>query len=191
VSPITHFLASWTIAEIYARDRRERAWITAAGVVPDLDGLGVVVDFANRLLARPDSEWFGRLHHVLFHGAFGAIAFLLVAATLGFRRWRLLAMMMVTFHFHLICDVLGSRGPAGEIWPIDYLSPLSHSWLITWVHQWPLNAWPNIAFTFLLIIWAIIRAVQVGISPVSIFSPRIDSRVVAALRQRWYRGREA
>jgi hypothetical protein len=42
MSPVTHFLLSWTLAERSADTRRERAWITFAGVAPDLDGLGWV-----------------------------------------------------------------------------------------------------------------------------------------------------
>ena len=35
MSPITHFLASWTIAESCGKDRRERLWICLAGLAPD------------------------------------------------------------------------------------------------------------------------------------------------------------
>lgn len=186
MSPITHFLASWSIAQPAVHSRRERAWITFAGVAPDLDGLGVVVDLANRVVGRPDSTWFATLHHILFHGALGAALVVTLAVLFGIQRPRTLILILVAFHLHLLCDLVGSRGPSpGEIWPIDYLSPFSHSWSISWSNQWALNAWPNIAFTVLLLLWSIAWAIRDGFSPVSVFSLRADAAVVLALRRRW------
>jgi len=34
-------------------------------------------------------------------------------------------------------------------------------------------------------VWTIIRAIQIGRSPVEIFSPSADKKVVAALRRQW------
>ena len=42
MSPITHFLAGWTIANTVKFDKRDRMLVTLAGVVPDVDGMGVV-----------------------------------------------------------------------------------------------------------------------------------------------------
>ena len=40
MSPITHLLASWTVASIPKLEKRDRAIITLAGISPDIDGLG-------------------------------------------------------------------------------------------------------------------------------------------------------
>ena len=43
---ITHLFIGWTFAEHTTKSPRDRALITAASVVPDLDGLGLIVDMA-------------------------------------------------------------------------------------------------------------------------------------------------
>jgi inner membrane protein len=44
MSPITHLLISWSVANISKINRRERALVTLAGVVPDIDGTGLIID---------------------------------------------------------------------------------------------------------------------------------------------------
>lgn len=51
MSPITHLLVGWTLAEATTTDPRARRHIALAGAAPDLDGLGVVVDLARRTSA--------------------------------------------------------------------------------------------------------------------------------------------
>ena len=48
MSPITHFLAGWALAHTAKLNPRERMLVSVAGVIPDLDGFGIVVDFATR-----------------------------------------------------------------------------------------------------------------------------------------------
>ena len=48
MSPITHFLAGWAVAHTAELNPRERMLVTVAGIIPDLDGFGIVVDFATR-----------------------------------------------------------------------------------------------------------------------------------------------
>lgn len=183
---MTHLLVGWTIAEAFTTDRRERIWISLAGVFPDLDGLGVVVDIANRALGQPEMYLFEKWHHVFLHGLPGAVVFVVVAMLFGMRGFRPLAWGFVSFHLHLLCDLVGSRGPTpGEIWAIEYLSPISHALTMQWTFQWALNAWPNQMLTLGLIVWALGRGIRNGATPVSIFSERADSEVVAALRARW------
>jgi hypothetical protein len=44
MSPVTHALVGWILANSIPLSRRERALVMGAGVVPDLDGLGLLVD---------------------------------------------------------------------------------------------------------------------------------------------------
>ena len=74
MSPITHLLASWTLADISGLRRRDATLATWCGVLPDADGLGVLIDGANHLLGRPDNWFYGRFHHLLLHGLFAGIA---------------------------------------------------------------------------------------------------------------------
>jgi len=92
------------------------------------------------------TEWFSRYHHQLH-----SLAFAMVVATVCFvfakRRWITGALALLSFHLHLLEDVLGSRGPDGYQWPIPYLAPFSTAGQILWSGQWGLNAWPNFLIT--------------------------------------------
>ena len=46
-------------------------------------------------------------------------------------------------HLHILCDVIGSKGPDGYHWPIFYFYPLDSEIALSWQYQWELNAWPN------------------------------------------------
>jgi len=75
MAPITHFLASWVIAAKTTDNPRDCRLITLAGVLPDLDGLGMIVDIANNLRGHHGTHYYyyARYHHYLLHGAFGAV----------------------------------------------------------------------------------------------------------------------
>src|SRR5262245_42602330 len=185
MNPITHLIASWSLAEISGLEERDRAVVAWAGLAPDLDGLGAVVDSAARLLGYSDPALYGSYHHVLLHGLFGAL--LLPAIGLAFARRRLVAFLwaFAAVHLHLACDLFGSRGPAAEaVWPIHYLGPFSDAVMLSWSGQWALNAWPNIIFTLGLLVFVLIRATTCGHSPVSLFSTRAHAAFVAAVQSR-------
>jgi inner membrane protein len=183
VSPFTHFLASWVVAELGVEDRRSRLAICVAGVAPDLDGLGAVVDVVNHWLGYPGSEWFFRYHHLLLHGLLGALLVLGGVALCGLRSWRVLGLCLLTFHLHLLCDVVGSRGPtAGDLWVIHYWAPMTLSGGVAWTHQWALNAWPNFVLTAGLICWVLMRVRNGGVTPVSLVSGIAERKVVEAVR---------
>lgn len=93
--------------------------------------------------------------------------------------------MFISFHLHLLGDLIGARGPDGEQWPIPYLSPFSTAWHWTWSGQWALNAWPNMAITASVIAFALWSAWKRGFSPLEMISARADRAFVAALRNRF------
>ncbi len=182
MSPVTHFLTGWVLSNLANLTRRERALVTFAGVVPDADGLGVVADFVTRNSANP-TDWFSRYHHSLHDLGF---ALVVSAVCFGFasQRWKVAALAFLSFHLHLLEDLLGSRGPDSYQWPIPYLMPFSSAVQITWQGQWALNAWPNIVITIALLTLTLYLAWSRGYSPVEIFSKNVDQAFVAALRQR-------
>lgn len=186
MNPITHYLASWTAADLARLESRDRTLVSLCGVAPDLDGLGAIVDGANHLLGRPATWYFGEYHHALLHGLPAALLIPAVAAGFARRRLRTFVMGVVVVHLHFLCDVAGSRGPdAGDIWPIHYLAPLSDRLTVHWAGQWPLNAWPNIVLTIGLMAYAFFCAATVGHSPVELLGARADRTFVAAVQQRW------
>ncbi len=100
------------------------------------------------------------------------------------RKWVTGILALLSFHVHLFEDILGSRGPDGEQWPIPYLKPLSSSLQLTWRGQWALNAWPNVVITVALLLAVFWLARQRGFSPLEFISQKVDQAFVGALRQR-------
>jgi hypothetical protein len=186
MSPITHFLASWTLAESCTENRRERLWVCLAGLAPELDGLGVAVDLANQFLGREETHYFFIYHHFLLHGLFGALLVVVIARLAGVLRLRTLLLVFTSLHLHLLCDFVGARGPTrDDLWVIHYFGPFTRKGTIWWTHQWPLNGWQNMLIKILLLAWITARSIRRGSSPVSLFSSRLDQKVISTLRQRW------
>jgi hypothetical protein len=161
MSPVTHFFAGWLVASATAAPltRREKILVVAASLAPDLDGLGLVPELLTRNSAHPLS-WFSLYHHSLH-----TLAFALVCTFAAFfidrkiashnhptsaRPWLTAGLVFISFHLHLLCDLLGARGPDGYQWPIPYLKPFSSAMELTWHGQWALNGWQNFVFTGLL-----------------------------------------
>jgi membrane-bound metal-dependent hydrolase YbcI (DUF457 family) len=124
--------------------------VTLAGVVPDIDGLGIVAEYLTRNSRHP-LEWFSAYHHSLHSLPF---AFVVAAVTfaLATQRWKTASLAFLSFHIHLLEDLVGSRGPDGYQWPIPYLMPFSRACELTWRGQWMLNSWPNFAITISLLL---------------------------------------
>lgn len=185
MSPITHFLASWTLGDAAGCRSRDRALVAWCGLCPDLDGLGIAIDVANGVVGRA-SWYYGLYHHRLLHGVVAAVVLPAIMALFATQRLRMYLLGVVVIHLHLLCDLVGSRGPGVEdIWPIHYLAPLSDAWTVAWRGQWALNGWPNVLITLVLIAWSFQRAIRVGYSPVGAFSRRADRLFVVAVRSRW------
>ena len=184
MNPVTHFLTGWALANcVPSLERKERAMVALACVVPDVDGLGAVVDLATRNSAHP-TEWFSRYHHQLHSLAF-AIAVAAVCFVLARKRWVTALLALLSFHLHLLEDLIGSRGPDGYQWPIPYLEPFRPAGGIVWSGQWGLNAWPNFAITIGFLALMLFLAWKRGFSPLEMISQSADQKVVAALRARF------
>jgi inner membrane protein len=186
MSPVTHLLASWLIAAQATDTPRDCRLVTLAGVLPDLDGLGLLVDLANQALGRQETWYYGRYHHFLLHGILGGLALALVLALAGRRHIRVALLALAVFHLHLLCDLVGSRGPSpDDLWPIHYLAPWHNYPMWVWHGQWPLDGWPNRVISVALFAGCLALAVQLGHSVVAVFSRRVDAVVVPVLRQWW------
>ncbi len=187
MSPVTHFLSSWLVAQGAggeAESRRDRALVTLAGISPDADGFGFFVEALTKG-TRHELLWFSEYHHVLGHN----IGFCLLVAAIAFaaakRRVRTALLALTVFHLHLFCDIIGARGPDGHQWPIPYLSPFSDTWQLTWSRQWALDAWPNFLVTGLALLATFYLARRRGFSPLELVSKRAEAGFVAALRKRF------
>ena len=185
MSPITHFFMGWAVANsVPSLSKRERALITWAGVVPDADGLGIIAEKLTEHSAHP-LNWWSEYHHVLGHNIGFAMVVTVAAAIFAKRKLTTALLVCISFHLHLIADLVGARGPDGDQWPIPYLLPFSNQWQLTWSGQWALNAWPNFIITGTLIVATLLLARQRGFSLLEMFSLKLDAIVIATLRNRF------
>src|SRR6185437_6122958 len=185
MSPITHFFMGWIVANSApSLTKRERAIVTWASVVPDIDGLGIIAEKLTQNSSHP-LNWWSEYHHVLGHNIGFAIVVGILAAIFAKHRTRVSLLALFSFHLHLLADLIGARGPDGDQWPIPYLLPFSNKWQLTWSGQWALNAWPNFVITAVLIGAALLLARRRGFSPMELFSKKLDKVVVDALRARF------
>lgn len=183
MSPITHFLTGWVVANCTNLDRKERALVTLACVAPDIDGLGIIPELLTRNSAHP-LLWFTLYHHALHNLAF-ALVVAVAAFALANQRWKTAWLALLSFHIHLFEDVLGSRGPDGYQWPVPYLEPFSSGLQVVWRGQWGLNAWPNVVITVALLLIAFWLAWRRGFSPLEMISMKADAALITALRRRF------
>ncbi len=174
----THALASWLIGEAAGlRTRRDRTLTLCAGLVMDLD--------AASLLFGPEA--YERWHRTLLHNAPTALLVTLLAfAFAGAKdgRGRAALAALLAFHGHLLCDLVGSAGPEGSIWPVPYFQPFSAVELqVAW--QWPLASLQNVALTVALLVAQVFVARRRGRTIVEALSPRADAAVMEVIRRRF------
>jgi hypothetical protein len=185
VNVVTHLLAGWVVAEHTVNTRRDKALVAWASVVPDLDGLGLPVDWVCRALGY-NTAFYEQFHRVALHGLPGAVLVTALFVLLAQERLRAGPWIFVSYHLHLLGDILGSRGSGpADIWPVHYLSPLSDALTVAWTGQWPLTGWQNTSLTIALMAYAMVLAVRRGYSPVGLFSARADAKFVEVLRGWW------
>jgi len=185
LSPITHFFMGWMVANSApSLTERERAMVTWASVVPDVDGLGIIAEKLTQNSAHP-LNWWSEYHHVLGHNLGFALAVTTVAAIFAKRKATTATLAFISFHLHLAGDLVGARGPDGDQWPIPYLLPFSNHWQLTWSGQWTLNAWQNFLITGALIAGTLALARLRGFSPLEMFSQKMEAMLIGTLRQRF------
>lgn len=181
MSPITHFLTGWTIANLPTETTpRDRFLISIAAVIADIDGLGIVIDFITKR-----TTFYQDFHHTLGHNLLFGIVVTFIFSWMATRKLLTVVLAFTCFHLHLFEDLIGSRSPDGYQWPIPYLWPFSDHWQWTWAGQWELNAWPNFLLTGVLLLVVFWLAVRRGFSPMEIISNKADSAFVRTLRQRF------
>ncbi len=127
MSPATHFLIGWMVANAGKLERRDRAAVTLAGVAPDFDAFGAVPEVLTRGTSHP-LPWFSKYHHILGHNILAAVLVGVICFAVARRRWRTALLALLSFHLHLFCDIIGAKGPDGYGWPVPYLLPFSDKW---------------------------------------------------------------
>jgi hypothetical protein len=94
-------------------------------------------------------------------------------------------LVFISFNLHILCDLIGARGPDGDQWPIPYLKPFSNAIQLTWHGQWALNGWQNFMITGIFLLATFWIAWRYGSSPVELVSEPANQALVRTLRQRF------
>jgi hypothetical protein len=186
MSPGTHLLASWIVAVKTTDNPHDCRLVALAGILPDADGLGLVADIVKGWWTHtePTYRYYQQYHHYLWHGAPAAFLTAALLACLARRRGRVAILALVVFHLHLLCDLIGSRGPAPEdLWPIFYFAPFSLHPMWIWKGQWQLYGWQNQAISVVLLLWALWISSGRKDSFVGVFSRRLDGIFLAVLHK--------
>jgi hypothetical protein len=183
MNPVTHLLTGWVIANADDLERRDRAIVTLAAIIPDVDGLGILPNLVSEDQIA-GLHLYNQYHHVIAHNLFSGLLITAVAYALSKKKWLTALLAFFSFHLHLLGDLLSGRGPDGIIWTISYLYPAYPDFIVSWSGQWELNAWPNVAITALLLLWTFYLAWKRGYSPVGIISSKADHIFVDTLRKR-------
>lgn len=185
MSPVTHLFIGWLTANTAQTDRRGRIIITIAGIIPDADGLVIVGDFLAGKGTKELELW-TTYHHVLGHNIGFAVLVMVMAYLLARTRKIITALLAgISFHLHLLGDLVGSRGPDGHQWPIPYLNPLSDTWQWVWQGQWVLNSWQNILITSAALGIIFYLAWRKSYSLLEMISNKADKIFITALHSRF------
>jgi inner membrane protein len=185
MSPLTHFIASWIIAAKTTDNPRDCRLVTLAGLAPDLDGLGIVADMVMNAVNHTGTfTYYQTYHHYWLHGIAGALVVAALCAAAARHRWQVFVFALATFHLHVFCDLVGSRGPdPGDLWPIHYFGPFSQWPMWLWRGQWRLDGWQNQIISLALLVWSLRFAITRGTSFVGVLSQRADATFVTTLRK--------
>ncbi len=182
MSPITHLLAGWAVANSAELERRDRGLVTLSGLLPDIDSFGLLLKLipASSL---GQTAWWPDYHHIFAHNISFGIGLFVACLAFGKDKLKTALLSLISFHVHILFDLIGSRGPDDYQWPIWYLYPFSDMQL-TWAYQWELVSWQNFAITALLLAYAFHIARTRGRSPLGFISARADRAFVDTLRRR-------
>lgn len=187
MSPITHFLVSWTLGDRATPIARDSFLVGIAGILPDLDSAGVVIDLLSPRLGGPETELYATYHRVGLHGGAGLLLLAGVVSLFAQRKRLVFLMALLVGHIHIFCDIIGSRGAtADDIWPIWYFAPFTKdSGFLSWSGQWPLNAWQNVLLTVCLMAWIFRVMYKENRSPLLPFAEKVHKAVREVLANRF------
>ena len=183
MTPPQHFIISWVVANGISLNRRARLAITLAGILPDVDGLGYLIDRAN-LRFDIYSHYYVEYHHLIAHNLFAGLLIAGVGAYFCQPKLMVFLLSLLTFHLHLLADLAGSMGGDGYQWPIYYLYPVLPDFTLTWSGQWELSSWKNSAIGISFFITALIMARYKRVTFFEIFSTKLEKKVAEVARQR-------
>jgi hypothetical protein len=186
MAPGNHAFISWWTANVLPLSRRDRLVVFLAGVLPDLDGLTILVSV----------EAYVIYHHVISHNLLVGLFWTALVAVFAQQRLPCATLTLLNWHLHLACDYFGSAGDT--IWVLPYLFPFVGGWEKSghftgpaWYWnpwQWELSAWPNVLVMLLGFAGWVYIAVRLDRTWFEFVSLRLDRELCQVLR-RWLGGK--
>lgn len=171
MTPITHGLIGWSVSQSLV-NRKDRILVTAASLIPDIDGIGVVISL----------EYYAKYHHVIGHNLLLALIISLFAYMYCKEKLKAAALTFLSFHTHLLGDLLGS----GSGWGILYWWPFSrHEYEFYPPFQWELDSWQNFIVTVICLGIVVYCAIKKDRTIVEVFSVKADKQVVNVFKK-WF-----
>lgn len=155
-----------------ATDRRLRNWCFTAAVLPDVDAVAY--------LWGPVA--YGRYHHTFGHNVFLGVA---VAALAAWhhrdrpvsRRWLACALVALCFGSHLVTDMKLSSYAVYLFWPF---SGRGYEFAPNYGLAAPINSW----LVYMSLLSIPLLAWWRGVTPLDVFSSRLDGLVMRAFRRK-------
>lgn len=108
MSPITHLLIAWIVANIFSLNIKERRFCLVMGVIADFDGVFILFS----------QEFFIEYHHTLGHWLIFGIPLALIFTHFSGDKIKSFGAYSLAFSFHLIADIVGSD------WSIHPFAPI-------------------------------------------------------------------
>jgi len=178
MAPQQHLVLSWVLSNLNYDKRRDRIVTTICGIIPDVDGLGVIVD---KILGDGSYNYYFLWHHKAGHNILGLLVIGIITYFICKRRILPVFVGIITYLTHIFFDLIGSGGPDGSIWPMSPFWPFSQYEIsISW--QWSLNDWKNTLITAIFIVIMIVIACKKKRSFLEVFSQRFDRYCINAVK---------
>src|ERR1017187_1966957 len=121
MSPVTHFFSGWVLANCAKLNRKDRALVTLACVIPDIDGLGIIPEILTRNSSHP-LLWFSLSPPSLPNLAFALIV-TAAAFVLATRKGPTRVRVLLSFHIQRGEERRRAPSPDGDQAPIPDRAP--------------------------------------------------------------------
>jgi membrane-bound metal-dependent hydrolase YbcI (DUF457 family) len=171
MTPITHGLIGW-IASTPLKERKDRAFVTIASLIPDFDGMGAIIDI----------EYYSKYHHIFGHNIFFGFILVLVSLLISCNKKLTPILVFLSFNLHILGDLLGS----GSGWGIPYLWPINkHVFEFSYPFQWELDSWQNLLATVICIVLIIRISIKKKRTIVELIHLKTDKKIVDVFNK-WF-----
>lgn len=179
MAPQQHLVLSWVLSNLNWTSRRDRIVATICGLIPDIDGLGLIID---KIAGDGSYNYYFLWHRKAGHSLLGVVVMGLIAYFICSRKIFPATVAVMAYLIHLFCDLIGSAGPDGSIWSIYFYWPFSdREAAVSW--QWALNSWQNTLITAIFIIIVLIIAAKKKRSFLELFSKRLDEYCINTIER--------